>query len=278
MEVILASNAGACYGVQRALDLAQEAARSSLTAQTLGPLIHNPQVVSDLSREGVSVADRVEDVTAQTIIIRSHGVPPSVMKKACATGCKIIDATCPYVIRAQRAARDLAQRGYHVIVVGERSHPEVEGLCAFAREGGADALVATSPDELPDDLVAPIGVVVQTTQVHSNLQAIIEAIRDRGIEPCVEDTICSATGLRQEAAAELSKHVDAMVVVGGHNSANTTHLFEICSAITSRAYHIESLDELPSDAFMGCSVIGVTAGASTPERQISAVVKRLRQY
>ena len=277
MKVVLAENAGACYGVQRALDLAIEASKNHSKAYTLGPLIHNPGVVADLESLGVHVAESADEVDEGTIIIRSHGVTPEVYASVEARGLPIVDATCPHVARAQKAAAELAAQGCRVIVVGEEGHPEVEGLKAWARREGAKVDVVASPDAVPSDLHAPIGVVVQTTQKRENLDAVVEAIQSQGITPIVKRTICLATRHRQDSAAELASQVDAIVVIGGRNSSNTTRLFEICSAICPRTHHIESVDEIDPTWFEGCTTIGVTAGASTPETQIKAAIDFLKK-
>lgn len=275
MDVVLAENAGACYGVQRALDLALEASEGKGAAYTLGPLIHNPGVVADLQKRNVFVADDVHDVRDGTVIIRSHGVTPDVLDEVRESGLPVVDATCPHVARAQRAAAELAADGCRVIVVGEAGHPEVEGLRAYAKRAGAKVDVVESPADVPTGLRAPVGVVVQTTQRRENMDAVVEAVRAQGIEPVVKRTICSATRLRQDAAADLAGRVDAMVVIGGRNSSNTTRLAEICRAACPRSFHIESASEIDPAWFEGCGTAGVTAGASTPERQVAAVVARL---
>ena len=275
MKVVLADNAGACYGVQRALDLALEVSEGGGKAFTLGPLIHNPGVVADLEGRGVFVAGSLDEVGESTVIIRSHGVTPDVHEAVAARGLPVVDATCPHVTRAQKAAADLANNGCHVIVVGEPGHPEVEGLVAYAERGGAEVDVVASADDVPGGLHAPVGVVVQTTQRRENLDAVVEAIRAQGVEPVVKKTICSATSLRQDAAAKLADEVDAIVVIGGRNSSNTTRLYEICRDACERAFHVESADEIEPGWFVGCETVGVTAGASTPEDQIRAVVDKL---
>lgn len=275
MRVVRARNAGACYGVQRALDMALAAVEGGGAASTLGPLIHNPQVVADLAARGVRAVEHVEDVHAGSIVIRSHGVTPAVRRAAEARGLPVVDATCPHVARAQKAAAQLGKRLGRVVVVGEAGHPEVEGLVACAREAGAEVFVAARPADLPACLREPVGVVVQTTQTRAALDAVEAALRTRGVNPEVKNTICSATSQRQEAAAELAGEVDAIVVVGGRNSSNTTRLADICAASCPRTYHIESPDEVDPAWFAGCECVGVTAGASTPEAHIAAVVARL---
>ena len=275
MRVVRARNAGACYGVQRALDMALAAVEGGGAASTLGPLIHNPQVVADLAARGVRAVEHVEDVHAGSIVIRSHGVTPAVRRAAEARGLPVVDATCPHVARAQKAAAQLGKRLGRVVVVGEAGHPEVEGLVACAREAGAEVFVAARPADLPACLREPVGVVVQTTQTRAALDAVEAALCARGVNPEVKNTICSATSQRQEAAAELAGEVDAIVVVGGRNSSNTTRLADICAASCPRTYHIESPDEVDPAWFAGCESVGVTAGASTPEAHIAAVVARL---
>ncbi len=286
MEVVRAKRAGACYGVQRALDMADEVIASGNTAYTLGPLIHNPQVVADLAARGAVAVDDVGAIErleaagrgagtgsrdVPSVVIRSHGVTPEVLADVEERGFKVVDATCPHVSRAQRAAAELAGEGCRVLVVGEEGHPEVEGLTAWARQAGGKVDVVASPADIPAGLYDPVGVVAQTTQRRENLEAVVAALRAAGLDPVVRDTICSATRQRQEAAAELAAAVDAMVVIGGRNSSNTTRLAEVCALTCPRTFHIESADELDPAAFKGCARVGVTAGASTPENQIAAV-------
>lgn len=296
MEVIRAKRAGACYGVQRALDMADEVIADGSRAYTLGPLIHNPQVVADLATRGAEAVGSVEDICWEgaaagdasaegsasaagdvpAVVIRSHGVTPQVLAAVEDRGFTVVDATCPHVSRAQHAAAELAGEGCRVIVVGEAGHPEVEGLTAWAEEAGGKVDVVAAPEEIPEGLYDPVGVVAQTTQRRENLEAVVAALRAAGLEPIVKNTICSATRQRQEAAADLASAVDAMVVIGGRNSSNTTRLAEVCALTCPRTFHIESADELDPAAFAGCRRVGVTAGASTPENQIAAVEKFLR--
>lgn len=272
MKVIRAKHAGACYGVQRALDMAYAAILDGDQTYTLGPLIHNPQVVSDLEAQGVHMAQSVEDIPAGAVIIRSHGVAPAVRRMVDDRGLEAIDATCPHVARAQKAAADLAVQCGRVIVVGEEGHPEVEGLVACAREAQGQVWVIASRVDLPDDLISPVGIVVQTTQTREALDDVVGALEERGIEVEVKNTICFATRQRQEAAAALSAQVDAIVVIGGRNSSNTTRLADICAGACARTYHVESAGELDAAWFSGCETVGVTAGASTPEEHIQEVV------
>lgn len=213
MEVIRSKNAGACYGVQRALDLALKASEGDGSAFTLGPLIHNPQVVANLEARGVLAVKEPEQATHGAIIIRSHGVTPAVRRSVEARGLPVIDATCPHVARAQKAAATLAEECGYVVVVGEEGHPEVEGLVAYAHEAGAQVHVAETAADLPGDLPEHVGVVVQTTQTRDALDDVLEGIRAQGVAAQVKDTVCTATRQRQQAAAELAGQVDAIVVI-----------------------------------------------------------------
>ena len=278
MKVVRAHYAGACYGVQRALNLALKQAEQPCKTFTLGPLIHNPQVVSQLAEQGVSQIDSVDELTHDdAVVIRSHGVTPQVMRAVSQTSATVVDATCPHVSRAQKAAAQLAEQLGCVIVVGEKGHPEVEGLVACAREKCSRVYALTSVEELPDNLPKHLGIVVQTTQQKAILDAIVAHLQKRNITVEVKNTICDATSQRQDTAAELAQHVDGMVIIGGRNSSNTTRLADICRQYCKHVFHIEHVSELFACNFHDIHVMGVSAGASTPEDQIEAVVSYLEQ-
>ena len=277
MDVMVAQSAGFCYGVKRAVDMARDTAHRGEPCVMLGSIIHNANVVAELEALGMRKAESWQEVLpGETVVIRSHGVTPQVLAAVEDRGFSVVDATCPHVSRAQHAAAELAAEGCRVIVVGEAGHPEVEGLTAWAEEAGGKVDVVAAPEEIPEGLYDPVGVVAQTTQRRENLEAVVAALREAGLEPIVKNTICSATRQRQEAAADLASAVDAMVVIGGRNSSNTTRLAEVCALTCPRTFHIESTDELDPAAFAGCRRVGVTAGASTPENQIAAVEAFLR--
>lgn len=269
MKVIIARHAGVCYGVERAFRLAEQAACSSEEVATLGPLIHNPQAVAALEERGVRVASSLDDVRGGTVIIRSHGVDPAVIEQAEARGLEVVDATCPFVRAAHRCAAELASQGYAVVIVGESAHPEVEGILAHT---GGEALIVERAEDLPVRVPRKVGVVVQTTQQLSTLRSVVDELLGRTSELRVCNTICSATSKRQAAAAQLASQVDAMVVVGGHNSGNTARLTQICRERNTRTFQVETAREVQSAWFEGCATVGVTAGASTPEAQIQEVI------
>lgn len=268
-EIRIAEEAGACYGVRRALDMVLSAAETATgPVHTLGPLIHNPQVVADLASRGVTVVEDPRQQAGSTLLMRTHGVTPEVEEAARTSGVTVLDATCPYVKKAHVAAERLERDGYQVIIVGEAGHPEVEGTHGHA----PSAVVVGSAEELDGIKVARrVGVVVQTTQTRDCLSSVIDALLDRAEEVRVVNTICEATTVRQRAAAELAREADVMVVIGGRNSANTTHLAEICAERCPRTHHIETAEELDPAWFAGAALIGITAGASTPGSQIERV-------
>lgn len=270
MKVQVARHAGVCYGVERALKRADEAAATGRPVHTLGPLIHNPQAVEALRARGVEVAGEFTEACEGILVIRTHGVDPAIIEAAAASGLEVVDATCPFVSSAQDAARQLKADGYTVVIVGEADHPEVEGIVAHA---GGDALVVEEVSDIPQHLPSRrVGIVVQTTQTLERLNQVVVALLPRVSELKVHNTICSATGKRQSAAEELARGVDAMVVVGGHNSGNTTRLAEICRGVNARVYHVETAAELDPEWFAGADSVGVTAGASTPDEQMAGVV------
>lgn len=272
MKVVVARHAGICYGVERALKMAAEAATTADRVATLGPLIHNPQAVAALQERGVGVASSLDEIELGTVVIRSHGVDPAVIEQAEQKGLAVVDATCPFVRAAHTCAAELAASGYAVVIVGESDHPEVEGILAHA---GGEAVIVERAADLPARLPRRIGVVVQTTQQLDTLREVVDDLLPRTAELRVCNTICSATAKRQAAAAELAEEVDVIVVVGGHNSGNTTRLTEICRARNPRTHHVETAAELDPAWFEGASVVGVSAGASTPDEQIQGVISAI---
>ncbi len=268
MSVTIAEFAGACFGVERALDIVLEQAEQKDNVVTLGPLIHNPKVVADLDAKGVRVVKDPEDTDDATLIVRTHGVVPQIIDRARSLGHDVVDATCPYVKKVHLAASRLKSEGYQVIIVGEGGHPEVEGIVGHA-EG---AWVVGSVAELEGKrLPKKVGVVVQTTQSQELLCEVVSYLCTHCENLKVINTICQATSERQAAAKKLASDCDCMVVIGGKNSANTTRLYEICLQSCTNTHHIETSDELRVEWFKGCSRIGITAGASTPQKHIQIV-------
>ncbi len=277
MKIVLAEPSGACYGVERALQLARDAVYSGdySAVYTLGPLIHNPIVVGSLEARGVKAVESVSDVDDGCLVIRSHGVTKQVMDQAKRKGLPLIDATCPHVSRVQQETARLAKDGRFVVIIGEHGHPEVEGIESYSGENHA---VVQSPSEIPE--LAPntrIGVVVQTTQSQRRLNELVDWLSLHFDDIEVSNTICSATQKRQLAARQTAREADVMIVIGGRNSGNTRRLYELCCAECPNTYHIESASELQPDWFMNCETVAVTAGASTPQSQIDEVLRKLEE-
>lgn len=268
-RIEIASEAGACYGVERALRMVEDAAKtSSVPVHTLGPLIHNPRVVADLALKGVTVVDSPEGSAGDTLLLRTHGVTPKEERQARELCHDVLDATCPFVKKVHLAASRLFREGYQVVVVGEAGHPEVEATLPHA-PGAVVVGDASEVAKLP--VCKKIGVVVQTTQSRSNLEHVVSALLGRAEEVRVVNTICDATSGHQGACAELAARADVMIVIGGRISANTKRLAEIAAGLCPRTYHIEGADELDPSWLDGAELIGITAGASTPASQIDAV-------
>ncbi len=274
MEIITAKTAGFCFGVKRAIDIAFKIAEEKRKGvYTLGPIIHNPQVVEKLRDKGIIPIDDIKakkDITA--LIIRTHGIPSKLSKEMSSRGCEIIDATCPFVKKAQYYAKLLSEEGYQVVILGEKNHPEVRSLMSYA---DAHAIVVDGKSPLPK-LKSKVGVVVQTTQPLEALKKIISGAIEHAKEIKVYNTICNSTALRLKETETMASMVDVMFVVGGKNSANTTQLTNLCKSLSVPTYHIETSVEIKKGWIRRAKKIGITAGASTPRWIIKEVEKRIR--
>ncbi|MEK6692242.1 MAG: 4-hydroxy-3-methylbut-2-enyl diphosphate reductase [Nitrospirota bacterium] len=274
MKVITVANAGFCFGVKRAINIAFQSARDSKEGiYTLGPIIHNPQVVKKLADEGVRSVEDLDKEDIGKLIIRSHGVPTDVIEEASEKGIEIIDATCPFVKNAQKYAHLLGKEGYQVIIVGDRDHPEVKSILSYAGDRAVVVNRASLIDEIP--LNDRVGIIAQTTQRHSIFQEVVLKCFEKAKEVKVYDTICNSTTTRQDETKRLAGEVDIVIVVGGKCSANTTQLATICKQMGTRTFHIEVPEEIEEDWFYGMEKVGVTAGASTPGWIIDSVIERI---
>ena len=274
MKVKVAAKAGFCFGVKRALDMAERTVETS-SAVSLGPLIHNQQVVKRLAERGIRVVNALEEVLAeQALIIRSHGVGPSVYQGAENKGIQVVDATCPFVQKAQRLAAESAQMGQQVIVMGDKLHPEVQGILGWAGNHAIPIQTLEEAKVLP--FYPQLAVLAQTTQLAESFEGIVEELKLHTDDLTVHNTICNATAERQKAARELAQTVDVMVVVGGRNSANTQKLASICAELT-KTYLIETAEELEVDWFNEATSAGLTAGASTPDWIIEEVYQKMSE-
>lgn len=276
LRVEVAENAGYCYGVRRAFDIVDEVPHSPGGIYTLGPIIHNPQAVEALRRgRGVKPVESLEDIDSGTLVVRSHGLPPRILKEARRRGLAVVDATCPHVTAAQERARELVDEGYRLIILGERNHPEVVGIVAHAHGQGIVIEEASELESL--GRMRKVGLVVQTTQETEKLAEVASRLGMQCSELKVFNTICSATSERQAAARDLAGRADVMIVVGGKNSGNTRRLANVCQRQGKPTHHIESAAEIDPAWFAGADLIGVTAGASTPDFVLREVLVRLEE-
>jgi 4-hydroxy-3-methylbut-2-enyl diphosphate reductase len=275
MDVKIARTAGFCWGVRRTVDKVMEvAAAADGQVVTLGPVIHNPQAVERMREKGVETVHAVADVAdGTTVVVRTHGAVKGELESAEARGLEVVDGTCPYVKYPQVMAQRLTRDGYHLVVVGDASHAEVKGVVSYA-EGPVTVVKPGGP--IPTISGKKVAVIAQTTCIGAEFERVVGALALRHMEVRAVNTICADTDERQVDARQLAAEVDAVVVVGGKNSANTRHLAEICRGIQPRTWHVETGDELRPEWFQGCQVVGVSAGASTPDWVIEGVAERLR--
>lgn len=278
MKIEKADKTGFCFGVRRAIDIIEAAAREYGGVETLGQLVHNQQVLERLAEIGVKVINDVGAIKGDTVAISTHGVSPEVEADIRARQIGVIDTTCPYVHRAQLVARRLAEAGFLVVIYGEADHPEVKGILGWARGNGLATLdenLVASLDPLP----RRIGVLSQTTRIPAHFNEFVKRLIDSAFTKDSElrmiDTICHDIRERREAAVKLASNVDLMFVVGGRNSANTNHLAQICSEITE-THLIETAEEIKPEWLQDHQHIGVTAGASTDEPTINEVLAKLK--
>ncbi len=274
MEIEVANSYGFCFGVKRAIKIAEENPGSS----TLGPLIHNNMEIERLKRDfNVSLAKSLDDVkSGEATVIRTHGIPKNDLKKLKEKGGKVIDATCPFVTKPQQIVEQMSEEGYDIVIFGDVNHPEIKGVMSYAT-GTVHAVL--SVDELSRlSLKERVALVAQTTRKIEEYNKIINYLVPRHKEVRVFNTICNATFENQDAARELAKRADVMVVIGGKQSSNTKQLHSICKSFCEESYHIESKDELKKEWFEGKSLCGITAGASTPEWIIEDVIGKIREF
>ncbi len=273
-----AKGIGFCFGVRRALNILEKVARALGTVETLGAIVHNQPLLDRLASIGVRIASGVDDIRGNLVAISAHGTSPQIEQEIRSLKINVINTTCPFVHRAQIAARRLARAGFFTIVYGDASHPEVKGVLGWAGNTGiatVDVSLVTELKPLPRRL----GVLSQTTQIPAHFNEFTKQLIDHALgkdsELRIVDTICHDIRDRQSQALELARRVDLMLVIGGHNSANTNRLAQLCSEVT-RTYLIETADEIQTSWLKGNHHIGITAGASTADETIDEVITRLK--
>ena len=275
LEVIRSPYTGYCFGVKRAMRMIEQGLQEhGNTISTLGEIIHNPQAVERLRERGIHPVSSLDDVEEDTtLVIRAHGVHPEIIKEAKKRGIKLLDATCPFVLKSQYYVRRLFESSFQVIIIGDSNHPEVRSLSGHA---GGRALIINNVDEAERvEAMERAGLVIQTTFSEEKAKEIINVLRGKIQELKVYDTICQATVLRREATLELAERVDLMLVVGGRESSNTRRLYRMCLDKGIPAKFVERAEEIESEWFRGCRRIGLATGTSTPDWVIDEVLERL---
>ena len=279
MEVILAKSSGFCFGVKRAVDKVYEQIGENKKIYTYGPIIHNEEVVKDLEEKGVHVLnskEELESLTAGSVVIRSHGVSKEIYDIIERKGLDCIDATCPFVKRIHNIVQKESENGRRIIIIGNDGHPEVEGIKGWAC---SPATVIESVDEA-DNFTAKehekLCIVSQTTFNYKKFQDLVEIFQKKGYDIIVANTICNATEERQKEAIELAAKVDVMIVIGGTHSSNTRKLYELCKNQCENTYFIQTLADLQLEIPNSVELVGITAGASTPNKIIEEVQNYVR--
>ncbi len=272
MKIKLAKSYGFCFGVKRAIKIAEQTRNSN----TLGPLIHNKKEIERLKEEfNVGLVEDIDEIkSGQTVVIRTHGIPKEKLRKLQENKNRIIDATCPFVTKPQQIVEEMSKEGYSIVIFGDINHPEIKGVMSYAK----DPVVVLSIEELEKaTLKDRVATVAQTTRKFEEYQKIVNYLMQRCKEVRVFNTICNATFENQDAARELSKEADIMVVIGGKNSSNTKQLYNICKENCSESYLIEDENEIKREWFLGKKLCGITAGASTPDWIIERVIAKIRE-
>jgi 4-hydroxy-3-methylbut-2-enyl diphosphate reductase len=275
MKIVVAKNSGFCYGVKRALRLAQETAkRNEPEIYTWGELIHNPEVIADLERRGIKVASSFSQLKAgDTVIIRSHGISPSVYRNLKRKKVKLVDATCPIVKKIQQTVEKLSREPGEIVIVGNSKHPEIQGLLGYSRK---KAVVVENEDQAK---ALPFRkkrmVLAQSTQDGQLFSRVAAALVEKTSELRVYNTICESTRIRQEATTELARQVEALIIIGGRNSSNTNKLYQISKRLLPRTYFIESPEEITPEMLQNVTTLGLSGGASTPPETIKNTIKAI---
>lgn len=273
-EVNLASTAGFCFGVKRAVDAVYEEIKNGDKVYTYGPVIHNEEVIRDLSEKGVSLIrseEELKSLSEGTIIIRSHGVPEKIYDLIKGSNLKLVDATCPFVLKIHKIVKEQTEAGRHIVIVGSKEHPEVQGITGWCMNNYTVAESKEDAKKFDFPLETKLCIVAQTTINYNNFQDIVEIISKKGYDIIVLNTICNATKERQTEARELAKASDAMIVIGDRHSSNTQKLYEISKAECENTYYIQTLKDLDLEILKSFRSVGITAGASTPNNIIKEV-------
>lgn len=275
MKIELAKSYGFCYGVKRAINIAE----NNPNSVTFGPLIHNKDEIDRLDKNhSVGLVENIDDALKHdTVIIRTHGITKDRLKTLKREGKKIINATCPYVTTPQNIVENMSKEGYTIVIFGDKNHPEIQGVASYSINPDRTYVILSEDEIIGLALGSKVAVVAQTTRKPEAYQKIVSSLVVRVAELRVFNTICNATFENQDAAADLAKRADVMIIIGGKNSSNTKQLYSICKQYLDDCYHIENESELESSWFDGKELCGISAGASTPDWIIQNVIKKIEE-
>ena len=289
-EVILAKSAGFCFGVQRAMDTVYAEADKK-NVYTYGPIIHNTEVVNELESKGVKAVNDISEIPEpekSTVIIRSHGVSKAVYESIKNSGAKIVDATCPFVLKIHKIVKDASAEGDQIVIIGNEKHPEVEGIMGWSEtpvhvvdtveKAEKLKLDKSNVEKITIKSDSKVCIVSQTTFNYKKFQDLVEIIKKKEYNICISNTICNATEERQNEARRIARRADAMIVIGDSSSSNTRKLYEICKTECQETFYIQTLSGLELDKLKSSDCIGITAGASTPNNIIEEVYTNVREF
>ena len=284
MNIVVAESAGFCFGVKRAVSMVEEQIElhPDKKIYTYGPIIHNENVVEHFRQQGVEVMEEDSDPASYEkgiVILRSHGVSKKVQESIIAAGHTAVDATCPFVKKIHNLAKDASEKGDYIIIIGDRSHPEIQGICGWIE--GRDFTCIETEEEAEnfslDDSTRKITVLSQTTFNHKKFHDLVEILGKKGYDIYALNTICNATEERQDEAARIAGEVDVCLVIGGRNSSNTRKLYDICRQKCQKTYFLETADDLDTEVLDSAENVGITAGASTPAKIIQEVISKCQK-
>lgn len=276
-KIILAKHAGFCFGVRRAVEIAEKELKNKRCIYCLGDLVHNPCVVKKLESEGLKICKKIEGIPAKSfLLVRSHGLDERIIKKAKDSGMKIIDATCPFVKNAQKAAENFYKNKFQVVIIGDSAHPEIVAINSYTKDSAI--IVKNEKEARKLKYISKCGLLIQTTKDIGLLKKVSEEMLNHTKTLCISNTVCSNSFTKKEELKKMSKNVDIIIVIGGKKSNNTKELVEVGKNMKVKTFHIENASELKKEWFKNVKKIGLTAGASTPDISIKETVGKIKEY
>lgn len=275
MKIILAKDAGFCFGVDKAVKSVYSALKDKKDLYSLGPFIHNPSVIKEFESKGLKIIDDVRKIKKGTVLIRTHGIDPSTFKIIKKKKLDFINTTCPFVKKLQHNIIKLDHEKFKIVIIGDKNHPEIKALLGYVKNKAVVINCVNDVDKL--NMFPKIGVVVQTTYDFKKFKILSSLLLNKTNEIKIYNTICNATFNRQQNARNLTQQVDLMLIIGGKNSANTSCLYKLCKKYNKQTYHIETFNEIKKDWFKNIKKVGITGGASTPLKICKQIIKKIKE-